>query len=296
MVEHYQGGAILQVMDIILKKNEAEINEAVAKGLLVVFGMVLLVVIFCWIGIFDIYVDMTVILLMAAFITLVIPAIMILKCHFYHNTMKYLVVTATAIMAMTAYALFTFQAVIIFVVPTIIAGFYINKRLLVFSGIVTTISVISAHIITGVYLCQPWIEPFSGMEAILRYGAMPRCIQYWGSFLLIFFMVDRYMQMILHTIPKEENLSRDIVTQQDEEEKAFELILQKLTEREKSVFMLMIGGYTNLQIADALCLSNGTVKNYISTIYEKLGTKERNTLIVKYNRFVKDNDQSHIKK
>ena len=38
-------------------------------------------------------------------------------------------------------------------------------------------------------------------------------------------------------------------------------------------------GYTNMQIADKLCLSNGTVKNYISTIYEKLGTKERNSLI-----------------
>lgn len=63
----------------------------------------------------------------------------------------------------------------------------------------------------------------------------------------------------------------------------------ELTERERSVFILMISGYTNMQIADKLCLSNGTIKNYVSVIYEKLGTKERNTLILKYSRFSEDN-------
>lgn len=47
--------------------------------------------------------------------------------------MKYLIVTATAVMAGTSYVLFTFQAVIVFVIPSIIAGFYMNKRLL-YSG------------------------------------------------------------------------------------------------------------------------------------------------------------------
>lgn len=80
------------------------------------------------------------------------------------------------------------------------------------------------------------------------------------------------------------------------EEIEFETLLQALTEREKSVFVLIVSGYTNMQIADKLCLSNGTVKNYISSIYDKIGTKERNALIMKYNRFVKENDQSHIRK
>ena len=84
--------------------------------------------------------------------------------------------------------------------------------------------------------------------------------------------------------------------EQTEEEKAFQAILQGLTEREKSVFVLMIGGYTNLQIADRLCLSNGTVKNYISIIYEKIGTKERNALIMKYSRFVQESDISLMEK
>lgn len=276
-------------MDIIIKKNEAEMNENVAKGLLCIFGIVFLVVLLCWVGVFNIFFDMTVILLLVALVTLVVPAVMILKFHFYHGMMKYLIVAATAIMAGASYVLFTFQAVIVFVIPTIIAGFYINKRLLSYSGIITIMSIVIAHMITGVYLLQPWLEPFKEMEAILRYGAAPRCLQYLGCFVLIFLMVDRYMKMMLHMISTKENVTYDMNKSMSEETE-FEMILQQLTEREKSVFLLMVSGHTNMQIADKLCLSNGTVKNYISTIYEKIGTKERNGLIMKYNAFVKEND------
>lgn len=97
-------------MEIVLKKNEAEINETAARGLLVVFGVVLLTDIFGWIGIFDIFPDMTIILLVAAFVTLVLPAVLILKFRFYSTVMKYVIVAAAAVMAGTAYVLFTFQA------------------------------------------------------------------------------------------------------------------------------------------------------------------------------------------
>ena len=282
-------------MDIILKKNEAEINENAARGLLGIWGIVLLIDLLCWIGVFDIYFPMTMVLLLAGLVTLAVPAVMVLKFHFYNDTMKYLIVTATAVMAGTSYVLFTFQAVIVFVIPSIIAGFYMNKRLLYYSGMISVVAIIMAHVVTGIYLRQPWIEPFIGMEEILRYGAIPRCLQYLGCFFLIFLMVDRYMGIILDIVPEKENDSHD-AERRVTEEKEFKRILQELTEREKSVFILIVSGYTNMQIADKLCLSTGTVKNYISTIYEKMGSKERNALIMKYNRFVKENDQSHTKK
>ena len=271
-------------MEIVLKKNEAEINETVARGLLVVFGVVLLTYIFGWIGIFDIFPDMTIILLVAAFVTLVLPAVLILKFRFYSTVMKYVIVAAAAVMAGTAYVLFTFQAVIIFVIPTLIAGCYLNKRLLCFSGGMTIAAILIAHVITGYYLRQPWIEPFWGMSAIIRYGAIPRCLQYLACFCLIWFFTDRYSRILLQTLPEV-----------DKSREEFEAILRELTEREQSVLMLMIGGYTNSQIADKLCLSNGTVKNYISAIYDKLGTNERNALIMKYHSFFEEYDQSHGK-
>ena len=65
-------------MDYIIKKNEAEINENVAKGLLCIWGMVLLVDLLCWFGIFNIYFDMTVVLMVVSLVTLFAPAVIIL--------------------------------------------------------------------------------------------------------------------------------------------------------------------------------------------------------------------------
>lgn len=264
-------------------------NENVAKGLLCIWAIVLLVAVLCWAGVFNIYDGMTAVLLLAASVTLAVPAVIILRFRIYNDRMRYLIVTATAVMAGISYVLFTFQAVIIFVIPAIIAGFYMDKRLLYYAGAISVIAIVMAHVITGVSLCQPWIEPFTGMEAILRYGAIPRCLQYAGCYLLIFLMVNRYLGIITQIAPAKVNAAGD-TDRKAAEEKEFSMILQGLTEREKSVFVLMVRGYTNMQIADKLCLSAGTVKNYISVIYEKIGSRERNALIIKYNRFVQEND------
>lgn len=275
-------------MEILLRKNEAEINESVAKGLLIVFSCVLLTVLLCWVGIFDIRFSMTIIILGVSMATLIIPSVLILKCHVYHTIMKYYIVTALAVMAGTVYVMFTFQAVIIFVVPSVIAAFYLDRKLLYFSGILTVVTLFVSHFITGIYMYIPWLEPFKSMSDIMRYGALPRCLQYCGCFFLILFMMERYKRLLVQ-FGTDDN-SKTVYEAETEEKKEFEAVLGGLTERERSVFLLMIGGYTNMQIADKLCLSNGTVKNYISVIYEKLGTKERNTLILRYSRFSKEND------
>lgn len=44
---------------------------------------------------------------------------------------------------------------------------------------------------------------------------------------------------------------------------------------EKDIIKLMVEGYTNKQIASLLHISYGTVKNYVSQIYEKIGISER---------------------
>ncbi|MCI5856652.1 MAG: helix-turn-helix transcriptional regulator [Agathobacter sp.] len=275
-------------MDIILRKNEAEINESVAKGLLIVFACVFLTVLLCWVGIFDIRFSMTIIMLGVSVVTLLVPSILILKFHIYHIIMKYYIVVALAVMTGTVYVLFTFQAILVFVVSSIIAAFYLNRKLLYFSGILTVIVLFISHGITSIYMFIPWLEPFQSMSDIMRYGALPRCLQYCGCFFLILFMMERYKKLLVQFGINDN--SEEIYEAENKEEKEFEAMLGALTERERSVFLLMIGGYTNMQIADKLCLSNGTVKNYISVIYEKLGTKERNALILKYSRFSQEND------
>ncbi len=50
---------------------------------------------------------------------------------------------------------------------------------------------------------------------------------------------------------------------------------QGLTDREKEIALLVGQNFSNRQIARKLFLSEGTVKNYISEIYSKLGTSNR---------------------
>jgi len=57
-------------------------------------------------------------------------------------------------------------------------------------------------------------------------------------------------------------------------------LLDGMTEREQEICTLLSDGLTNKQIAEALYISEGTVKNYISSIYDKTGIHDRAKLIV----------------
>ena len=61
---------------------------------------------------------------------------------------------------------------------------------------------------------------------------------------------------------------------------ANEDLLADMTEGEKEICTLLAKGLNNRQIADELYISEGTVKNYISSIYDKTGIHDRSKLIV----------------
>ncbi len=50
---------------------------------------------------------------------------------------------------------------------------------------------------------------------------------------------------------------------------------ESLTERERDVLRLLASGLSNTNIAERLCLSEGTVRNYVSSIFAKLGVSDR---------------------
>lgn len=49
----------------------------------------------------------------------------------------------------------------------------------------------------------------------------------------------------------------------------------ELTRKERQVLGLMVGGFHNDEIAERVCMAPQTVRNYISRIYDKLGTADR---------------------
>ena len=51
--------------------------------------------------------------------------------------------------------------------------------------------------------------------------------------------------------------------------------------REVAILRLIAGGYSNREIARSLFLAEGTVKNYVSVILDKLGTRDRTRAVLK---------------
>ncbi len=57
-----------------------------------------------------------------------------------------------------------------------------------------------------------------------------------------------------------------------------------LTERELEVLRLMTGGYSNREIARALGVAEGTIKNHVSSILSKLGVRDRTRAVLQAAR------------
>ena len=52
-------------------------------------------------------------------------------------------------------------------------------------------------------------------------------------------------------------------------------------DKEVAILRLLAGGYSNKEIARTLFLAEGTVKNYVSNILDKLGTRDRTRAVLK---------------
>lgn len=74
-------------------------------------------------------------------------------------------------------------------------------------------------------------------------------------------------------------LSADCVRPQREEPE-----MRGLTEREREVVRAIADGMSNVEVAAALYMSEGTVRNHISSILAKLGLRNRTQIAVYYYR------------
>jgi two-component system, NarL family, response regulator LiaR len=75
--------------------------------------------------------------------------------------------------------------------------------------------------------------------------------------------------------PKVAGKILDQVTHQSTPPQQDQKLIGQLSEREREVLRLLASGFGNSEIAKALFLSEGTVKNYVSMIFSKLGVTDR---------------------
>ena len=79
----------------------------------------------------------------------------------------------------------------------------------------------------------------------------------------------------------------DTLTSAPEEIRDFDYTVHGLTEQEYEIVKCVAEGLSNKEISEKLFLSEGTVRNYISTILSKLDLRDRTNLAIFYYKETK---------
>lgn len=272
---------------ILYNQMEQQVNEKAAQATRILLYLEATVYLLDHFQIFNVSPGVMDALLLSTIIPLLLPTILINFLHLNKIWVKYAIVTCIAIATGMFYIVLTFQTVLLFVLPSILAMLYLQRKLLIVSVIETICCILLSHFTTSFILLQPHIEPFVGLGPILLYGALPRTLQYLFVSLIIFIMqhcIENAMQVLAQTedrnTDKEYEANSDLVDS-----------VHSLTERELDVCKLLVQGHTNIQIAYQLHLSVGTVKNYVSAIYDKIGIRDRTMLALSLSGYFHDLNQ-----
>jgi DNA-binding CsgD family transcriptional regulator len=272
-------------LEQLLKRNENENNELVANVFLGLLGLAVVVWVLTIVGVFEVYLNIASAFLIVWMILLLIPVILVKILKLRKPVMKYILVADSAVLVGVCYMFFSYQVLILFLVPVLIALLYMNKKVLWFGEAVAFVAMAATTLLFIKYAAQPWIRINDNLDDVVRLELIPRTIQLMACFLIVNVLqgrVSSYFTEYDH-FAKETRPTTDSSDSAGEAEMAeFEKLLAGLSESEANVFVKLLQGKTNTQIADELSFSGGTVKNYVSAIYDKLDCRERNYLILKY--------------
>ena len=286
-------------MEQLLKRNENENNELVVNVFLIMLGLAVVVWALAAVGVFEVYFNIASAFLIVWMVLLLIPVVLVKLVKLRKPAMKYILVADAAVLVGVCYMFFSYQVMIVFLVPTLIALLYMKKKVLWFGEAVSFVSMVVTTLLFGKFAAQPWIIINESLDEVVRLELIPRIIQLVACFLIVNVLQNRvtsYFTEYDHFAKETRATSDDISDPKDDAEMVeFEKLLQNLSESETHVFIKLLQGKTNTQIADELAFSGGTVKNYVSAIYDKLDCRERNYLILKYGAVAARYDQSHTK-
>lgn len=115
-----------------------------------------------------------------------------------------------------------------------------------------------------------------------RLKVLPKVFNFLGLFFLIWNIFGVYYGF--RFIERFSNLNEEISFKIPDEFYKY----YRINSREKEILNLLLQGYTNKEISEKVYLSEGTVKNYIYNIFQKLNISNRMQILRKIFRFPED--------
>ncbi|CUU49628.1 sensor histidine kinase [Clostridium beijerinckii] len=184
--------------DELLWKNEMETNKTVSKAMRIVLYFCFAAGFLNLIHVFDAVQNVMVKMNVLLIIPLLLPTILVDIFELKKSWIKYFILTCAVISTGICYTLLTFQTVLMFVIPTILASMYFRKKQLIVVIIESVFNIVIAHLLSSYFLMEPWVEPFTGLKNIMLYGAVPRILQYLCCGCLFYILCNRTSGLMLN--------------------------------------------------------------------------------------------------
>ena len=180
----------------LLWKNEIETNKTVSKAMRIVLYFYFIVGFLNLIHIFDAVQNVMIRMNVLLIIPLLLPTILVDILNIKKIWVKYIILTCAVISTGICYAILTFQTVLMFIIPTILASMYFRKKELMVVMAESVCNILIAHLFSSYFLMEPWLEPFIGLKNIMLYGAFPRVLQYLCCASLFYILCNRTSELM----------------------------------------------------------------------------------------------------
>ncbi len=220
-------GVILEAYRELLKKNEAEVNCLASRVSRIELYIMILIGILC--KYYVMYVPGFTLSRMLALILapLLLPTVFVDVFHIKKSWVKYAVLSCSVIASGLCYAAFTFQLMLILILPTVVAALYYNKRVMIVICAESVINIFFSHILSNYIMFAQILEPFKGIRNIIQFAAMPRIFIYLCFAVVFCILSNRTSALMLniHRVTQEvellelRNSMTDKVARYEEREK-----------------------------------------------------------------------------
>jgi methyl-accepting chemotaxis protein len=187
----------------ILERNEYEANRLAAKVMLATIVFIALVLLLDIMGVFTVPLPTMATALSIAAVLLLVPSILVFLFKAEGRAVKYISVSAAALMVAALNMFLSYHIVILYVYPIAIASLFFSRRLSWYA-VLFSVAAVTAGQILGFDSGGVTDKNFTSSYELLIFGVIPRDIQLLALALIFILLSKRTKNMLGNAVDAEE--------------------------------------------------------------------------------------------